>query len=98
MHNHLDECKQCGNCCKQTVPLVSKEDIARWKKEGRQYILDNIEEHHIWHRVKALEDGACTFYNGQDCIIHNTKPGSCRSFPHSIDAGKKVKCKIVKNK
>lgn len=28
-------------------------------------------------------DGSCIFLRGNDCIIHDVKPGQCRDFPNA---------------
>jgi Fe-S-cluster containining protein len=84
MDDIQEVCKTCGNCCKNTVPLASEKDIRRWKRENRKDILENLESHYLWFRMKKL-NGACVFYDGEMCTIHDTKPESCKSFPHSED-------------
>ena len=87
-------CRTCGNCCRDTTPLISKDDIKRWKEEGREDILKELEPYQLWHTLKR-NDGACIFFDGEKCRIHETKPGCCRNFPHDKKSGQKVNCNLV---
>lgn len=86
-------CKTCGNCCRQTIPLISESDIKRWKTEKRRDILKQVRKFQAWHTFER-KDGACIFFNVK-CLIHDTKPESCRNFPKDREAGEKLGCKLV---
>ncbi|MEM0475947.1 MAG: YkgJ family cysteine cluster protein [Candidatus Norongarragalinales archaeon] len=87
-------CKRCGECCSAPFSIVwsvDGRDIARWKKQGRKYVLS---------RLKKLAPGMLVFFgepnpefrgrktcpflakkNGRPtCLIHETKPGVCKAF------------------
>ncbi len=89
----LDTCKKCGNCCRDTIPLISDSEIEVWTKNNDVEILNNIEPYMRWHTFKK-KNNACTFFDGEKCLIHDKKPESCRLFPHSKDSAIELDCDL----
>ena len=85
-------CRQCGQCCLVDVSVfVTAEDRQRWKKEGRQDILEMIEkEGTIWaggttvSQKTGREMWACPFLTPVDdhfvCTIYETRPVVCQHY------------------
>ncbi|HBJ74846.1 MAG: YkgJ family cysteine cluster protein [Smithellaceae bacterium] len=86
------ECRRCGRCClADFTAYVTDEDIARWKAEQRDDILEILErEHGAWegdHLVSSETGRAlhgCPFFmfDGENfcCAIHETRPATCRHY------------------
>ena len=86
------ECRRCGKCCMTDfTAYVTAEDLARWRREGREDILGMVEqEHTVWagDRLVSSESGedvrGCPFLTWEGdhstCTIYETRPGVCRRF------------------
>lgn len=81
-------CKVCGVCCELYGPTVkaSGEDIARWRREGRDDII-------AWLSTDGdnRPDG-CPFLASGDsgkrfCSVQATKPQMCRAYPTKAHGG-----------
>lgn len=113
------ECQKCGECCKNSIIPVYYSDVQRWEKERRWDILMRI-TFVEWQNHEGLknrgfvfpetvpENGVCPFLSDENlCLIHDTKPKTCRNFPlnratqerlakcNGIGKGKKVDPKII---
>lgn len=92
------ECQQCGECCKKYAGTLkaSVEDIERWKREGREDILEYVYVFEfdgiiiggdLWFDPKTGEEiiGTCPFLKKSKgkfiCLIHDTKPTVCKEYP-----------------
>src|SRR5688572_25835983 len=59
------DCVSCGACCYQRpgTILVSSNDLVRWRRIGRQDILDQLEEGHFGQDAfKMGSHGACVHH------------------------------------
>jgi Fe-S-cluster containining protein len=102
-------CNGCGKCCldasyMRSLP-ASASDIKRWRKEGREDILDYVDfvggrKYYLWVK-EGVEMSRCPFVKKDrnkptyHCTIHETRPEACRGYP--LTAGQMVKlgCEIV---
>lgn len=91
------ECKRCGKCCFRFPQLEAyAEDIKRWRKEGRDDILQYVDIFHfssfdtgdLWFNPKnGMELNRCPFLrkvknkDEYKCGIHETKPTVCKNYP-----------------
>jgi Fe-S-cluster containining protein len=85
-------CRRCGKCClADFISYAATADMARWRAEGRQDILDVIErEHAVWmgDHLVSTDTGrylrGCPFlaWEGDHscCTIHATRPQICRNY------------------
>jgi Fe-S-cluster containining protein len=92
------ECQRCGGCCFRFSELTAfPEDIDRWVDEGREDILQYADEYmysligaaDLWIDPETGEPlRRCPFLRKvrnkpmYRCLIYDTRPGQCRSFPH----------------
>jgi len=91
------ECKRCGKCCVKFTGTLSatKEDILRWRKEGRDdiiayvYFMGDDWGDLFFHPETGGEiHDRCPFLrkirnkNEYKCMIEETKPEVCRNYPH----------------
>lgn len=83
-------CLRCGTCCMANmVADADPDDLARWRREGRDDIL------RVWHdalwvgdRLLSVTTGMairdCPFLDFRDgvfaCTIYETRPRVCRDF------------------
>jgi len=85
-------CRRCGTCClAHLFAYVTPEDEARWRREGRDDILEAVDAAAtVWagDRIVSRTDGrsaaACPFLITCDdhcaCGIYDTRPQVCRAF------------------
>lgn len=85
------DCRACGACCRQIpdgTALVSEDDLVRWKREGRQDILDKLVPGHFSQLGFGTDEtGTChhlgTVENPNDCSIYATRGWAC----HALEPG-----------
>lgn len=107
------ECKQCGQCCLNLHDAfqtsVSDEDVAMWRKAGRDDILEWVDSiplggenyiHDIWINPRTGDDvWRCPWLRKlpkQDkyiCRIHDMKPEHCRNYPKSQKHAEETGCR-----
>ena len=85
-------CLCCGKCCfVDLIAYAQKEDFERWRKEGRQDILNIIEHRHLvgaGDRMISADTGdyshECPFLYDEGekflCSIYETRPLVCREY------------------
>ena len=102
-------CTRCGKCCIDASYMLSlpatKSDIRRWRKEGRDDILEYVDfvgagEYYLW-----VKDGVdlprCPFVRKDrgkptyHCTIHETRPEACRGYPVRVHQMIELGCEIV---
>jgi Fe-S-cluster containining protein len=81
------DCLTCGACCHQRpgTILVSEQDIVRWKRAGRQHILDRLEPGHFSQMAFQMNaQGACVHHGNSEaphaCQIYEDRSDTCRDF------------------
>ncbi len=94
------ECLRCGRCCKNTKWITNIElrlvweDIKRWRKEGRDDILQYVYVYEglggdFFDKKTFKRFSKCPFFKKEgktySCAIHETKPRGCRLFPLYFD-------------
>jgi len=80
------DCRACANCCRVATAKLSERDVPRLAKAVgtttdrflREYTVKTDEEGLILRRTEQ----GCVFLNGNDCMIYDDRPDSCRDFPH----------------
>jgi len=86
------DCRDCGNCCRETQVSVSQQDITHIAT----YLGIDRKEVIRLHTspdpaggggliLKNLPDG-CTFLDGNLCRIYDARPQVCHAFPHLDDS------------
>lgn len=119
MSNQLDElpvprwlaaaCNGCGKCCLDSSYMLNLpatlSDIRRWRKEGREDILEYVDflgegVYDLWVKEgKSLP--RCPFVRKDrnkptyHCTIHETRPQACRGYPVTAEQMVKLGCEIV---
>jgi len=77
-------CLECGNCCRQLQPLLTKSDIngignkLNLSPQVTQEKFAEIDE----FGEARLRGIPCAFLYGNECQIYNVRPNDCKSFPH----------------
>jgi len=74
---------------------ISDEDMDRWRREGRQDILEQVADERGW-----LTLARCAFLldagNGvETCTIYHTRPQTCREYPLGIVHMQSVDCEML---
>lgn len=105
--NH--KCSQCGECCSDTIALVST-DIRRIKAHIRRHNVKPQDHLKLLGPIAAqtIHDAVCPFCHidrlaaaGQPqkahCTIYPVRPAVCRSFTCSISSDRKNFTEIVKD-
>jgi Fe-S-cluster containining protein len=82
------DCRACGACCRNAddgrVP-VSVEDLVRWRRSGREDLVDCVVDGHFGERgMPARAGGACRYLGTpgapNDCAIYPERPRACAKF------------------
>jgi uncharacterized protein len=82
------DCKQCANCCRQTVVSVSAaeiQEIARYLRvDAADVARTSLEADARFPHEVFLRNGVegCVFLDGNLCMIYEARPRVCREFPH----------------
>ena len=85
------ECTNCGRCCKELRPKLSKEDLQRLadglgitaKELKHQHLAyDNDEDEPGWQ----IKDAPCPFLKDNKCDIYKSRPDNCRGYPYLHEA------------
>lgn len=103
-------CIECGNCCRENIPLFSKADISRISAAADKEEEDMIEQHFIWHEtygVYVMNSVPCPFQKGNLCSVYEGRSDGCRAYPeftafeHLLSIGNIIKnysvCPIIFN-
>ena len=78
------DCRRCGTCCIVWNIPVTEDDIVR-EPLLKEYVKDGF-------MMKESFNSPCPFYDVEEgCIIHKTRPQTCRDFKASP-----VKCMAAK--
>jgi Fe-S-cluster containining protein len=96
------DCLACGACCFQRpgTILVSDADLVRWRRAGRQDILEQLEPGHFSqmafrmgshgacvHHGTAAEPHACSIYAERGDTCRELEPGSWQCLEFRRDRG-----------
>jgi Fe-S-cluster containining protein len=82
------DCRACGNCCRNSVVPVSAaeiETIAAYAGATVEQVMQRYTEadpEDSSGRVLRGQGGGCVFLEGNDCLIYEARPRTCREFPH----------------
>lgn len=78
------DCKSCGNCCSEMVPLITGEDLKKLERElcmSKMEILDKFITKNEFNEME-LKAKPCLFLEGKLCRVYINRPEDCVSFPH----------------
>ena len=87
MQKHID-CIACANCCRHTLVTVGRVEIDAIASHLGIQAADVIRLHTSPDpgspaaRVLTNKNDACTFLDGNLCLIYAARPAACRDFPH----------------
>lgn len=78
------DCKECGNCCIEMLPILKKSDIKKLSEAvnlssqqfNEQYTKTDEDEDRIFNREP------CPFLKNKLCTQYDSRPSDCASFPH----------------
>lgn len=79
------DCTQCGNCCRELKPLVTKKEvklIAAFLNVHEKYFIEQYTEVDHDEKKLRLRESPCSFLKENKCSIYECRPSDCRSFPH----------------
>lgn len=82
------DCLACGACCRMGEDgriLIPPEDLVRWRKLGRNDLVQAIQPGHLGMAAFATrDDGSCvhlgTAANPNACAIYEVRGTTCRDF------------------
>jgi len=84
------QCQRCSNCCRWPgdVRLTPADisSIARFLDLDEETFIQKytrIDSRRNGLSLTEQADGACSFLDGNNCLINPAKPGQCRSFPNA---------------
>ncbi len=91
VHRHLRtvsdqiDCLACGNCCRETSPILSRRDIRRLASGiglSPREVIDRYLQPDEKDDFFAFTDEPCPFLSENTCTVYDSRPEDCRSFPH----------------
>ncbi len=82
------DCLACGACCRTGHDgriLIPAEDLARWRRSGREDIADAVQPGHFGQVAFATRpDGGCVWLGTEAspnaCRIYDERGTTCRTF------------------
>lgn len=84
------DCRACANCCKVAETNISRRDVARISKQMGMSEKDFIAKYTTSSAFEEDEvilrrtEKGCIFLDGNDCVIYEDRPDTCRNFPHLV--------------
>ena len=81
-------CLSCGLCCKEEgVVIMTDEDVIKASTllniTSIEFIHKYLKHHEdIGLYIEVLEDKPCVFLKDNKCLINDSKPEQCRTFPY----------------
>ncbi len=82
------DCTACANCCKHSTVAISAEDIERIAAyleisvEAVKRLYTVRDEGRQNTPILASNENGCVFLDGNLCMIYESRPKTCRDFPH----------------
>jgi Fe-S-cluster containining protein len=91
VHKHYEiiseriDCRACGNCCREVIPILSKGDVRRLAQSvnipigefANKYLEPSREENAFTFKTRP-----CPFLSEKICTVYEARPRDCRSYPH----------------
>jgi Fe-S-cluster containining protein len=83
------DCRQCANCCRHTVVTVTEADIGAIAGYLKMPVREVVRLYTTTgpsgpsERILNHTGEACTFLDGNLCMIYEARPRVCRDFPHA---------------
>jgi Fe-S-cluster containining protein len=81
------DCLTCGACCFQRpgTILVPEADLLRWRRAGREDILEQLEPGHFGEMAFKMDERGCCVHHGtatepHACHIYEDRGTTCREF------------------
>lgn len=80
------DCTRCGACCESGEGniLIPAEDLLRWRRLGRQDLVDATVDGHFDERAFAFSEGACVHLDRGEgrslCRIYEVRGTTCVAF------------------
>ena len=79
------DCKTCGNCCKEVLPVLNQKDIKRLSN-GLNLSIHNFKDRYLIEEENnegfTFNKKPCPFLDNNMCSQHKYCPDNCRSYPH----------------
>jgi len=79
------DCKTCGNCCKEVLPVLDQKDIKRLSK-GLNLSIHNFKDRYLIEEENnegfTFNKKPCPFLDNNMCSQYEYRPDDCRSYPH----------------
>jgi len=96
----LNDCSQCGLCCRLFLINLSKEEYksGKYKTQLEEFgLIDNFKSASTCgaNILKQKEDGSCVYLKDNKCSIHKIRPQACRDFFCTSKSSKKFE-KMIK--
>jgi Fe-S-cluster containining protein len=84
------DCRACANCCKVAETNITERDVERLAKALKlkpSQVVDRYTTMSVQDEDEVIlrrTDSGCIFLDGNDCTIYDSRPDTCRDFPHLI--------------
>lgn len=97
----LIKCTDCGNCCKENIPILDNNDISKIAEHIECSNSDFINKYlnkHNKYNIFLMNQIPCPFLNNNTCSVYIARFASCKAYPELTDIENIVSIgNIVKN-
>lgn len=86
LNNEID-CSQCGNCCRQNLPVLDNRDIERISESigiGTDDFINEYLHKFTGKDVYIMNRIPCPFLKGNVCSVYEERFDSCRVYPQLL--------------
>jgi len=90
VHRHYEDvasqidCRECGNCCREILPTLSKDDVIDLATGLRISLEETLERYLVRNETGdfTFNQLPCPLLEGNVCRVYEHRPENCRSYPH----------------
>ncbi len=82
------KCTDCGNCCKENIPILDNYDISKIAKHlncSKDDFINKYLNKHNKYNIFLMNQIPCPFLNSNVCSVYNARFASCRAYPELTD-------------
>ncbi len=78
------KCIECGNCCRENIPLLDEQDVLRVSKhlglKSDDFIIGHLHKYEKYN-IYIMNEVPCPFLEGNECSIYDQRFHSCKAYP-----------------
>ena len=87
-YSAIIDCKQCANCCKSLEIVMHSKDLEILSKETKLSVQEFEKKYtRIDEDSDRVLNPPCPVLKNNLCSIYNSRPETCRTYPHLEESG-----------